>query len=134
MQARENGGTPLLWWDDRLGLLTGRPDALLMLAGSTWESCGPLPPTAVVLAPVEKTERITFHSRGEPAGRKPVEQFQVEVSATLADGKPCPSPVGPFNTRDAAWAWWFQFGQPGCDPKWSQEVGVSPVYLPWRAA
>jgi hypothetical protein len=64
--------------------------------------------------------------------RAPVEQFQVRIQACGHDGKPVPSPVGPFPTREVAQTWWELHGTRLVDPFDIAETTIEPMYLSWR--
>jgi hypothetical protein len=64
--------------------------------------------------------------------RAPVEKFQVRIRACGHDGKPVPSPVGPFPSREAAQTWWELHGTRLVDPFDIAETTIEPMYLSWR--
>lgn len=90
----------------------------------------------------EERARLRRVAEGGPPGsglhrpteerREPVEQFQVHISGCTPEGKPVPSPVGPFPTREVAWTWWELNGTRLIDPFETAEVTITPMYLSWR--
>jgi hypothetical protein len=64
--------------------------------------------------------------------REPVEQFLVHIKGCTPEGKPVPSPVGPFPTREVATRWWELNGTRLIDPFEIAEVTITPMYLSWR--
>jgi hypothetical protein len=90
----------------------------------------------------EERRRLRRAAEGGPPGpelrlpgeerREPVEQFLVHIKGCTPEGKPVPSPVGPFPTREVATRWWELHGTRLIDPFEIAEVTISPMYLSWR--
>ena len=126
---------PVMFWDDEEQLLYTVADGkVCQLGAATWVSVEKLPAAAIALGPlagVGHPNPLASDPRGRTA---PEARYQVEVSATLKNGEPFPSPIGPFRDRQSAWGWWFAFGQSQVDPKWPSEYGVTTIYLPWKSS
>jgi len=86
----------------------------------------------------DERRRLFRLATGSPAPRppaerrEPVEQFQVEIKASTPAGRPVPSPVGPFPSREVAATWWEMYGTQLVDPYEVAEVTIRPMYLSWR--
>ena len=126
---------PVMFWDDENSTLYSVVNGKsYQLAASTWVAVEAVPAVAIALGPlagVGHPNPLASDPRGRTA---PEPRYEVEVSATLKTGGAFPSPVGPFHDEQSAWGWWWAFGQPQVDPKWSTEVGVNPIYLPWKSS